>query len=295
MENGAEIIALGNSLYLATSDALFEVKPDSGETQILASSRRQPAVHEVDTWWGPEAWVYGRPDGKLGILGTNALFTFTTATGKWDHKWALPETRFYRRALTSSGMGAELLLMGMSRDYLMGLWGDAMESLLEHFSGKQFRGKVSWSGAGAPKWEWPQQFPLEDSCILAEEDALWVFAPRRLYQLGERSEEPVSFEDDRQGTLFYFITGSREPAILPLSLQRDGQPVDPFERRWLRVPPGVIGFWSAKPSWLSTPQGLTLICQRLPGHWLISKAPPENNKATLSQPAPAKQNKGSQP
>ena len=283
MESGAQVFNLNGRLYLATSDSLLEVTPDSGAVQVLVSARRTPPANGMDSVWQSGSRLYRRGETTLGVIITNHFFSFETESRRWK-EYPFPAGR--SRCLFVpffSDAGVQVLLTGgVKKRHVVGFWNDAAvtESLLEHNSQNgPFPDPKLDQALGPSRWDWPPGFELEASHILADGKILWILNPRKVWTelFSNRNQEPVAFSDDRQATLFCFEPEFRQPLTVPVRFEKDGQPVDPFDPRLGKFP--FPGLWERLshgennvPYWLDTPAGLLLSSPALGGHWLISKA-----------------------
>jgi len=127
LEERAGITALNGRLYLSTGTGLLELDPESGEVQVLVSSRRRPAAQELDELWDASARLFARSDGHLGLHVTNHLFDFDPAGRMWSGVEALPGPIPYTRSLFFSGEGVF---------WLLGSGHHQVRQLLVYWSGK---------------------------------------------------------------------------------------------------------------------------------------------------------------
>ena len=289
MEGATRLVWLKDRLFIGRNDGLQSVTPGSNKVEVLVSSRRTPAVNAIDPLWSERARIFGLADGKLGVLATEDFLTFDAATTAWM-KFPLPlqgTNAFYgMTADYFSPAGAQRLLTGpFARRYLIGFWGDNnIESLLMEETGVPLKPPKAEKLLPPPRWDWPRNYPLEHSQIVADEKhKLWVLAPRRLGTM-TGNQEPVKFSDARDATLFCFTPDIREPLSVAVHfpmgevesrLAINDQPVDAMEpnnfgnmmsfMRLQRIE-GNMAFW------LRTPNGLVFGGPKFGGHWFISDA-----------------------
>ncbi len=261
------LLALNDRLYVAMPDSLLEVSPDSGQVQILASSRRRPAVHKMDSLWRPDAFLCPAPDHQLGVYLDKELYTLSPSSVSWERIASLRTVR--GKPLVSWGWArpfvseAGFLLLGAAdRDRLFALWNGEkeLEPLLE--AAPDVRGL---SGSPMPtRWDWPRGLSLMDSCSLALGRSLWILCPRKV-GFG-RSEERVQFNDGRGATLLDFQPEFRQALCVPIQFEQDGKATDPLAgfHRGLLVPGEKGSFW------IATAGGFVFTVPPLPGHWFIS-------------------------
>jgi hypothetical protein len=302
LERSSQLVWLNGSLFVSRSDGLLRVNPETKTVAILVSSRRQPASNEIDPLWHDGIWIYGRPDGKLGVLSQDHCFDFDPATEQWNIRSLqlsggnnyFSMWRFY-----TSAAGAQEFLTGpgVADRYLIGYWNDNRppESLLME-SSTIFKQKdpASEQRLQPVRWDWPKDFPLEPSSIAVEDQKLWALCPRKVWQFTSLdAEESVKFLDDRQATLFYFEAGSRQPLSAPIHFEDldravvskgkiNDQPVDSLSPDGGGYMPGLasIGRHIGNAMfWLKTPDGLVFGSPNYCGHWLI----PNSALETMTQ------------
>ena len=137
----------------------------------------------------------------------------------------------------------------------------------------------------SPKWDWPEDFPMEETLLAVEGRALWALNPRKFSNedFPREPDEPVTFTDDRDATLFRFESEFRPPLALRVRFEANGQGINPFLAREAGF---SRGSW-VKPNrqfWLPTPQGLVLAVPKAVGHWLIPRPVLETKLETLRKP-----------
>ena len=284
MEGRARITALNGRLYLATGAGLLELEPESGAVQVLASSRRRPAVNELDSLWDSEARVFSRADDRLGVQAADRLFSFDPDGRAWSSVVAFGGDRPFERYVFCGSEGAEWLLCGFSsRRYLVAFWNDRAgpELLLEQHNPREPKdGGAVIPALKNPRWDWPEPFRLDFPFYILDGQSLWMLHPRILPwgAGGNPDSEPVSFQDKRQATLLNFSTGRRESQGLGLVFRKDGRPIDLFDQRHMRW---MGGFAVQEPKCLPTDQGLVIASSEFAGHWLITKATLQSRLAPL--------------
>ena len=308
LEGSSKLAWLNGNLFVSRRDGLLRVNPDTKAVAILVSSRRQPASNEIDPLWRDGLWIYGRSDGKLGVLSQDHSFDFDPATEQWNIR-TLPlsgaDNYFSMWRFYTSATGTQEFLTGpgVADRYLISYWNDNRppESLLME-SSPMFKQKdpANEQRLQPVRWDWPQDFPLEPSSIAVEDQKLWALCPRKLWQFTSLiAEEPVRFSDDRQATLFCFEAGSRRPLSVPIRFEDldravvskgeiNNQPVDPLS-------PDGGGYLSGFASigrhignttfWLKTPDGLVFGAPNYCGHWLIPSSALETMTQHEGQPA----------
>ena len=157
----------------------------------------------------------------------------------------------------------------VARRYLVGFWNDGpASSLLTEESG------ITKIASPAEKllprlvWDWPKQFPMEQSQVTTEGKSLWMLAPRQ-WEFGATGPRTVEFSYKRDATLLHFAAGSRTPTAMAVRFPMDNLPDRPmkngrpagvldsfnfgymmifqrFEQRvgnmafWFRVPGGLV-------------------------------------------------------
>ncbi len=279
LEGAAEILEMKGHRYLATKESLLELKPDLRSADILASSRRQPPKHELDSLWGNRRLLVAGVNGKLGLIVTNRLWIYDPASGFLTNSPAVPVPGNYTIASFSWDDGWLVSLTGQSMlpRHLLAFSENAtnFESMVQQrvvYQGRRF-GPALVKQLSPPKWDWPEDFPMEETLLAVEGRALWALNPRKFSNSdfpGE-ADEPMTFTDDRDATLFRFESEFRLPLALRVRFEANDQGINPFLAREAGF---SRGSW-VKPNmqfWLPTPQGLVLAVPKAVGHWLIAQS-----------------------
>jgi hypothetical protein len=287
---------------------LLELKPDLQSMDLVASSRRRPAKHELDSLWAIRQVQQGGLDGKLALVATNRLWLYDVGDGSLTGSPGLPSLAAnYSPAVFSWSDGWLLSLMGQSmmpRHLLAYSEGDTnFTSMLQQRPENNGRrmGPALAKGFPTPTWDWPEDFPLENALLAVEKRALWALNPRRFLNdpFPRQPDEPLSFTDDRNATLFRFETEIRQPIALSVRFEVNPQTIDPF----IASEAGFASFGWNQPNlstWVATPQGLVLAVPKAIGHWLIPQVTlegklgaqreslrAENKSKTVPTPSPA--------
>jgi len=265
MVRGSEITEFAGRLYLSTTDSLLEVDPDSASVSIVASLRRRPPVDEMDTALGNGSHEFFRAGNMLGLSLGSQVFISDSGKLNW-HRLAEFPFEMSPTAKYYSDQGVLFFSAG-SRAQLTAVWIDneAPALLLEQRTAFKSTNQSLTKPVASPIWEWPEPFPLDIPCLVAEGKSLWILVPRAARWPFSKVDERVIFQDDRQATLLYFGAGGRRPLAVPLRFEKDGRSTDPFDRD--------LQVWRFKMApitfWLETPSGLVLACPNLMGHWLL--------------------------
>jgi hypothetical protein len=294
LEGASQLVWARDRLLIGRNDGLLEVQQDSKQVRLLVSSRRQPAATEIDPLWASAVKLFPWSDGRLGMISGEHCLTLNGPGGQWTVRsitnliMNAAARCFYPGYRFASGNGAEWFLTGpVPHRYLVGFWADdgPAESLLAEPTG---------FGAGprgheppalqAVRWDWPQSYPLESSCITAGDRQLWVLAPRKVYTQPGPAQEPVNFSDGRDATLFYFESTLRQPLTVPLHLEAERlaevspgnghavPPQNPFVHSFMEIMQSRLSAeGNAGVFWLETPAGLVLGGPACCGHWLIPR------------------------
>jgi len=308
--DSSQLVWLKGSLFVARSDGLLKVNPASQAVEVLASSRRQPALNEIDPLWTAGMQIYPRSDGELGALSKDYCFCFDPDTKRWNIR-TLPvagtNNYFGLLAFFASPGGAQILLTGaVAHRYLVGYWSDSRppESLLMEPSPFKMKDSPNERLLQPVRWDWPQGFPLEPSSIVAGDHELWILCPRKVWQNDSLfAAEPLKFSDDRQATLFCFEPEFRQP--LSVAIRFEDHDLAVVSRRKINgrivesFSPADGGFpdnWDRlvyhvgnAVFWVKTPEGLVFGAPNYCGHWLIPtsalKARMQTQRQTLNQSA----------
>lgn len=293
-EEDAQVAALNGRIYLATSTALLEVEPDTQAVQILASSRRQPALNSVDSNWDAEARIYARTDGKMGALVASRFMSYDPASRAWTQGSQLTKRGFgffSSRNFSFSGDGAEAIFPAApSTWFLLGYWNGCAtyDSLLEDHKPSPWKVDPALTKPFEPaRWDWPSHFELGSSRILADGQALWILAPRHVETMLNIATEPVAFSDNRNATLFRFEPQFHAPLAVGVTFEAHGPVEDPFNPKqggfgsdWFRYISSLCPMDHTVP-WLQTSIGLVYGVPALTGHWLVPQARLQERLAVL--------------
>lgn len=289
LEGGAQLLAVGDRVYLANATTILELNPATQGTRVLASARRQPSLNDLDVLLNSSPHLYARSDGNLGIMVSDHLFSWSLTSQILNAISVVPPG--VGRAFKTPFFSPDAVMFRtedfMRKTQLIAFWNNepGMELLLEGMHsgpGPQFQPGNRINPMVKPRWEWPAGFALDASCILAEGTNLWVLSPRKVWNpMGISFEQPVNFSDARQATLFRFEANSLKPLSVPLAFEPASiEPFDPFH--------GGYSFLSFRaygrgeyPFWLQTPAGLLFSAPALGGHWLIPKAALDSRLGTL--------------
>lgn len=281
LNGGAEVTEFHGKLYLSTSDSVLEVDPDSGAVQILASARRKPAANDIDSLIADGGHEFFRVDEQL-FLGTgDRVFLFTPT----NHAWRpLPQLSFKtspldRRYYFQAGVVIFAAGMGSWSDRIIGAWFDvpSPQLLLESYFFSRSRRADQ---LGRPCWDWPEPFRLDYPSIIVEGKSFWMLHPRRILMQTRAPEEPIVFRDDRHATLLHFEPGTRQATTVPIRFERDGQPIDPFDRSHVLFKMSKM-FDPLAPFWTDSPDGFVVCCYNLMGHWFIPRSEIEKRLTPL--------------
>jgi hypothetical protein len=264
---GADIIELDSRLYLSTADSLLEIAPGSGTVQILASSRRQPAVNELDSLLKDGAHEIFRADGQLGLAIGNQMFVFMRTNRTWGRLPKLSIKADWTEQ-TYWDRGALVIANGYRFQRLFGIAfnANAPELLFERIDNSGPANRPGKPEPGKPRWDWPAAFYLDASSLVTDGKNVWILRARKIPPYFMGTEETVGFQDNRQATLLHFEPGIRQVLMVPILFEKDGQPADPFDEK-------QFGFGAPRhppqPYWIPTEKGFIVSCPNLMGHWLI--------------------------
>ncbi|MFO1514101.1 MAG: CsgG/HfaB family protein [Verrucomicrobiota bacterium] len=295
MEGASSLVWLGGRLFVGRGDGLLAVNLESGNVQVLVSSRRTPPANEIDPLWSADTQIFALADGRLGALAHDDFLLFDSTGGQWSIRpLPLKGTNgfFNLTADYFSTAGAQRLLTGpYARRYLVGFWNDGpAESLLMEETG--IRAPPSRAEKLLPplRWDWPKNYPMEHSQIVVEGKTLWALAPRRLGMM-MGNPEPVKFSDARDATLFCFGPEAREPLsvavrfptnALPRLPIMNGQPtgiLEPFNFDFMSIFQRLDRHVGNMAFWLRVPGGLVFGGPKYCGHWFIADAAMEREFA----------------
>ncbi len=293
MEGASSLVWLGGRLFVGRGDGLLAVNLESGNVQVLVSSRRTPPANEIDPLWSADTQIFALADGRLGALAHDDFLVFDSTGGQWSIR-PLPlrgtNGFFNLTADYFSTAGAQRLLTGpYARRYLVGFWNDGpAESLLMEETWIRIPPPAAEKLLPPLRWDWPKNYPMENSQIATEGRTLWALAPRRL---GMGNPEPMRFSDARDATLFCFTPDAREPLAVAVRFPTNGlpdlpiingRPTDILEPSNFGFPMIFLRFQQRVGNmafWLRVPGGLVLGGPKYCGHWFIADAAMEREFA----------------
>jgi hypothetical protein len=277
METGAALREVSDRLVLGTGESLLEFDPATAAVQVIASSRRRPAVSPLDDLRGFQL-LYPRATNTLGLFAQKRLFAYSFGSQTPSEITlplsAHPPSRYRLRRFLC---GADALLLEMGADIsarLFAVWSDSVppELLIQMPVRVRTRGPnqppPEKPSELTPRWDWPESYPLETVVASTEKKSLWVLTPRIAQADYIGIELSMTFEDNRNATLFRFEPASRQPLTIPLRFEKDGQS---FESLAL-LPRPFTGFRADLAFFLETPDGLFVVSRFLAGHWLVPQS-----------------------
>lgn len=277
IEGRAKIIESGGRIYLANPDAILELNPDTQAVQILASSRRRPAVNELDKIGGIGG-LSRQSDGKLVLFAGQHFFTFSPANDTWTEVLDLSnKTNWFLNDISISDKGLLYEETYFPRDTRLFAWwnGESGSELLldsPWYTNMQLYSSAQFAD-GPPQWDWPSSYSLPVSTVMAEGKALWVLHPNKARRMMSSHYQILNFDDNRNATAIRFEPGFRQAMPVPIRFEKDGHPIDPFNEISIRYPtPGEpIDNPVLQPFALDSDQGIVVVSQGLTGDWLIPR------------------------
>lgn len=287
VEGAAEFLELPGHRFVVTKESLLELAADLRSAEVVASSRRNPAKHELDSLWAHRRVLFGGFNGQIGLVVTNRLWLFNPANGELTSRpnLSIPEACVLAGFSWDAGWLVSLTGQSMASRQLLAFSEGApgFESMLQQWSDYQGRrlGAAVVKQSPPPKWDWPDEFPFDHALITVEPKALWALNPRRFSNdpfAWREPEELVTFSDDRHATLFRWEPEHRRPLTLRVRFEPNGQKIDPFIA-W----EAGFGRFGSEQTWLSTPEGLVLAVPKAIGHWLMPRAILETKLAAHRQ------------
>jgi hypothetical protein len=278
------LVWMKDRLYISRPDSLIAVQPDSKATEVVASSRRNPATSEMDAHWTSDMLIYAQSDGRLGALNLAGCYTFDPATGHWNTRLLANGTNQYNYITTklTSEAGSQWYISGpFPRRYVVGFWNGSQpcESLLMESSPHFGKFPIDEELLKPVRWDWPQEYPLEASDITAEDQRLWILCrrtPANAYNLV--LNKPIQFKDNRTATLLYFDPAFRQAFTVGVKMEVTAPEMDPDGPKGLKywVQQGIDQRWRTHIGnidfWIKTPSDLVFATSFVPGHWLIPDA-----------------------
>jgi hypothetical protein len=225
---GGGVAVVGRTVLVTTAENVFEVDPDNPNVRILASTRRRPPLNELDSLGGYH-WLAPGPDGALKLVAGDHKFVFAPETHEFKEAGPYhfpPWPNNEARRIAPHGTEYGTIIAGHEgrrwyefvkayRD------GTTNEELLLLQTNKTRAPAPPHSGGEPRRWNWPPTFPLQQSVLAFEGDALWCICP-------DESWDPLETNAAQAGTLIRFEPGSREGLQIPVSFMKDGKPIDPF-------------------------------------------------------------------
>ena len=257
---------IGERLLVSTDDSILELGPDGKEAHILASSRRRPAVTALDLVEaydsapltpGPQgallAWLGGRWYEQSGdAKDWKALDSWSPIAGAAR---AVYDDGVIVTVPSSSSEGRMFALFNGSREPELLLTqppyaGQIQSPINRPVPGENLR----------PRWPLPEGVRVLNYPVCLEGRALWVFAGRIV---GERAPalgtSPVLFSECR-AVLFRLQPGEARPFETAVRLHSPG------------IRPGGGLEFRERIVFQSTPRGLVIASNFIPGVWLIPRS-----------------------
>jgi hypothetical protein len=273
---GSAITEFNGKLYVSSQEDLLKVDPDSGAVEILASSRRQPQVTELDELL--QHWGHGffKSDQRLGIYAGGQLYMVSKSN-------QVPQ-----KVMAGGVLGGNLffpseagVVVG-SFGMLWGCWFD--QSKPERLLWSSLLRSKTNGPAGIrnqpPRWDWPPFLRLVPENLFIEGKNVWALARCSNSLWFHNNDTAVTFQDPRQATLLHFGADSRQAMEVPILFRKDHQPHDPFEDADLLSHNGM-GTGDFPVFSVRTPAGFVVGCRDLMGHWLIRRSEVQNRLAPI--------------
>lgn len=277
LERGAVLRSLGGQLYLSNPQGLLRSSTEDASFQVLASTRRRPAVTPLDTAGGGWQPVMDWGTDRIALWGGGRLFVLDAAgavqseTVLRSEGWGLRETTPWPTdeflLFSVSGFGHRDRLLGIRRG-TTNLLNLLSHSWKEHAKEAETRLDAVLR---KPTWSWPTNFALRGSVPTTDGDSVLLLHPtpgpiRSVTSYGSFDTVPGD-ADGRSATLLAFYPGCEAPVVVPLVLKRKGHPVDLFRQRDSAASSTYLLPWV-----LSTDDAMLIVNPDLLGHWRIPKA-----------------------
>jgi hypothetical protein len=289
---------IGSQLYITTSDSILRVNADNAGIQVLASSRRRPAVTALDAL--PELGVppvFGGPDGALQAVVAGKVWRLPAGAQDWAIVAEVPGGPAARL-----GVFEDAMLVTVPSNYqeqkVFGLLG-AMPDLEPLFvqapsvSAPSNRGGPMMGGFPRPsrpapasspaRWALPPGAQVVGRPMCLEGDKLWGFVGTLVVERdGERLR--MRQENGRQGLLIRFAPDAAQPMVGPLRLEL------PNNELVLAQAAKLVGSGSfGETLFHAIPDGLVLTHYQIPGFWLITHREATDTQDAAGSPPPAPQ------
>jgi hypothetical protein len=286
MAGGGRPVRLGGRLFFISANNLLEYTPD-GSIQVLASSRRRPAVNLLDNLDNYNlGHLFLDSSGAIELYVGNEVYSLPSRSQDWRHEASLPPGRWSGVGLFDDGFLAQVGMM--DGDY-WGTYGPCAKPQLL-FHNVTTRPHPLMPGEKTnPRpahWHWPA--PSSDVC--EDKDCLWFLvtpgAPRRE---NANTQLPPGSGPARDVTLVRFKYDEPDPIAIPIHLA--AQETDSMETP-TRVPFMIV---SRQRMLQATPEGLVLIKGSCAGFWLVPRTGLDQAIASVSERRSAKNHDPAKP
>jgi curli biogenesis system outer membrane secretion channel CsgG len=318
LQGRTRLTLLGGRLFILGTDILLELKEDASGADILASSRRRPALNPLDSNSAYTRLSLGA-DGSLRLWLEGKIYERKQAANDWLEKQTIPGT-YDRRAAIALDEGLAI----WKRDPVKGnqLWLLPDDQTTLEFAlnlaapipeGRRRPMPLNRpsppgpSESENPRWQFPADAPTAASAMIRgtsnshfvrdasgnpssddmikgtvalDDGDLWFFAGYLTVKGDSARGAVLSEGDGRHALLLHFQKDRSEAQQIPL---------------WFDVSDGVLtqDWWRAfrhfKPTeaialftsiFQFTPQGLVIACEHIPGFWLIPRSDLEDKSAS---------------
>ncbi|MDB6023680.1 MAG: Calcium-binding EF-hand-containing protein, partial [Pedosphaera sp.] len=260
---------LGPRLFFVNANSILEYY-SNGSIQVLASSRRRPAMNLLDSVENYDpGHLFLDAQGGINVCAGSEIYVLPTPSGDWQHLASLPAVSWEEFRLFEDGF-----IVGNGRGETAEWWG------MGGSSGKPellFRPTVP-TGFGAPPPRtsmaalphWQIQAPSADFC--RDKDGLWFLVENSGRSSPSGPGRPLAQGESRQPVmLIRFKFDEPDPIAIPVHFAApDSSPLQSGAvGRRMGMPP--VPGWH---QWIleSTPAGLIAVHGLTPGFWLIPKA-----------------------
>jgi hypothetical protein len=266
LAGSANVIRAGSRTFFVSSNSILEYA--AGDSiQVLASRRRRPAVTALDTvkTYSP-AHVFLDANAALNVCAGNEVYRLPAGASDWQSVGKLPppldwpKARFFDEGFIVPAGVASAEFWGMGRF--------ATEPQLLFRQTPRFGPVLITRNAGPPHWK----ASPPDGPFCLDNDCIWFLT----------AEPPVNASpgnDSNSLWLVRFKYGNSEPISIAINLPNQPE-----------IRPATLGMASTIGRWIlqSTPDGLVIIPDRLPGLWLIPRGNLEYAASAVEHPQPVR-------
>jgi ankyrin repeat protein len=291
VEGNALLHVFGDHLYISTTKSIMEMSEDGNGARILASTRRRPAVTSLDSFdnFGQQPPnLFVGPNKSLRTLISGKLYAWEPNQNQWSQPAIYPQWNGLSYFASS-----DLATIVRTTNSLMMLRDDQTEPELlfalpvrtrpgfpfSRPSNRRTNEKVALPDVPSqkPRWVHVPGVGIDTVPLCIDGEKLWFLLDDLKMMRDESGTYTLTEKAGRHALLLEFQKNRREARAIPLwFIMKDGL-FSPITLR--RLPgtggPSVHGQTDTrslgKPIMESTPQGIVVTAEHIPGFWLIPR------------------------